>query len=152
MQSGWDSRLEVALIAARLVEAEQRFEVRFRRRPSIRLASQRGDDLPGAGNLVGAGRWTARENLAPAGRVRNARGRHGTGDAELMQMGQRGHAGDGAGADVHQALLEHVVFVLDGAVEVLNEGGRNSLRAGLDFDRRRFDAVVGQLHGGVDVD
>ncbi len=71
LQRRADAGLEIASVAARLIEAQQVFEIVVVTGRRYACRARRGDNLLGAGNFVGGRRGTAGEDLAAAGRLGN---------------------------------------------------------------------------------
>ena len=137
----------------RLIEAEQRFQIVRRHRPAVSLPRQRRQMIflaQGISSVAVAGRQA--KILRRLGVSETPAAFVGTGDAQLVQMRQRRHAGQRARADVHQALLHHPILIFDRPVELLRERSRNPLRSGVNLDRRSLDAVLGQRHRRIDID
>ena len=103
-----DARVEVAVLAARLIEVHQRLNFGIRDRMPERARCQRGDDFPRARRLVGRGRWPAHEDPAAARRVPGRRGVERTFDSQRPHVREEREPGRGTGLErvAHEVLIE----------------------------------------------
>ena len=155
LQRRLDAGLEVVALASLAVELHQRFDVFVVRRPAVGLAGEAGQNLARARNLVGRRGRAADEHLAAARRVGDAGDLVRPGDAEVADVRQHGDAGVVAVLGVGQRVVDRRHQVVDDAVELLDEGGGDVLRAGLDVNLRRQQVqpvLVGLGHLPVDVE
>ena len=149
------SRLEVALLAALIVERHQRREVLRADRGAISLGGEPAHDLLRAAALLGLGRRAAREHPPAAQRVGHAGHLHRAGDREVAHVRQRRRAEHFTDVGIRQRVLHRHHQVVNRAVEPRDEGRGHALRARRDVNRRgRHVQPVRILfvHPRVDVD
>ena len=154
LQRHADARLEIAVLAPRLVELQQALEIAAGR-PAVGLGRQRRQDLPGAWKLFTGRHRPAGEDPPPARRLGHAGDSVRSGDRQIPQVRQDRDADGAADLRVGQRVLDRRQQIVDRSVEAREEGRRDALRSGFHRDRRRLNVHpvrIGLAHPRVDVE
>ena len=148
-----DSLIEIAAVVARLrVEPEEVVEV-VAHRTAVGLRREPPQDVGRAAALLGRGRRAAREDPLTARRLGHAGHVRRPGNRDLLQVRRHRDAVAGADARVDQRLIDRREQVVDRPDRSGHERRGDSLRPGLDGDRRRLERqplLAGVVHRLID--